>query len=65
MQWLDLTSCLWPPLLELSLAKMVQIHYAYMVKYFKLCLSSSSKIIIGLFVIWIMIVAMFTITNPL
>jgi hypothetical protein len=35
---------LWPPLVGLPLAKMVQVHYEFIVlKYFKLQLSSSSK----------------------
>jgi hypothetical protein len=65
MQWLDLASCLWPSLLELHLAKKIQIHYDHMVKYSKPCFNLSSKIIIGLSSISIMIMAMFTITNPL
>ncbi len=43
VQWLDLASPLWPPLVGLPLAKMVQVHYDFMVKYSKLCLNSSSK----------------------
>ncbi len=43
VQWLDLTSPLWPLLLELPFAKMVQVHYDQMVKYFKPCLSFFSK----------------------
>jgi hypothetical protein len=43
VQWLDLTSHLWPLLLELPLAKTVQIHYEHMAKYSKPCLSSFSK----------------------
>jgi hypothetical protein len=43
VQWLDLPSCLWPPLVGLRLAKMVRIHYDFMVKYSKPRLSSSSK----------------------
>ncbi len=43
VQWLDLTSCLWPLLLELPLVETVHVHYDYMVKYFKPCLSSSLK----------------------
>jgi hypothetical protein len=43
VQWLDLASCLWPPLFELPLAKRVCVHYDYMVKYSKSCLSSFSK----------------------
>jgi hypothetical protein len=43
VQWLDLASHLWPPLVGLPLAKMVQVHYDFMVKYFKLHLNSSSK----------------------
>jgi len=43
VQWLDVPSYLWPPLVKLPLVKMVQIHYDFMVKYFKPCLSSSSK----------------------
>jgi hypothetical protein len=43
VQWLDLTSHFWPPLVGLPLAKKVWVHYEFMVKYFKLCLSSSLK----------------------
>jgi hypothetical protein len=43
VQWLDLAFRLWPPLVGLLLAKMVQVHYDFMVKYFKLQLSLSSK----------------------
>jgi hypothetical protein len=43
VQWLDLAFHLWPPFLELPLAKTIQIHYDCMVEYFKLCLSSSLK----------------------
>ncbi len=43
VQWLDLPSHLWPPLVGLPLAKMVQVHYDFMVKYPKPCLSSSLK----------------------
>jgi hypothetical protein len=43
VQWLDLTSRLWPMLLEFSLAKTVRVHYDCMVKYSKPCLSSFSK----------------------
>ncbi len=43
VQWLHLASCLWPPLVELPLDKMVQVYYDYMVKYFKPHLSSSLK----------------------
>jgi hypothetical protein len=35
VQWLDQTSDLWPPLVELPLAKMACIHYKFMVKYSK------------------------------
>jgi hypothetical protein len=35
VQWLDLASCLWPPLVGLLLAKTVQVHYDFMVKYSK------------------------------
>jgi len=40
---MDLPSRLWPPLVKLPLAKMVQVHYEFMVKNSKLCLSSLSK----------------------
>jgi hypothetical protein len=43
VQWLDLAPCLWPPLVGLPLAKTVQVHYDFMVKYSKPRLSSSSK----------------------
>jgi hypothetical protein len=43
VQWLDLASHLWPPLVRLPLAKMVQVHYDFVVKYCKLHLNSSSK----------------------
>jgi hypothetical protein len=43
VQWLDFASCLWPLLLELPLVETVHVHYDYMVKYSKPCLSSSSK----------------------
>jgi len=43
VQWLDLTSCLWPPLVGLALPKTTQVHYDFMVKYFKPQLSSSLK----------------------
>jgi hypothetical protein len=43
VQWLDLASHLWPPLVELPLAKMVRVHYDYMVKYSNFCLNFSSK----------------------
>ncbi len=43
VQWLDLSLCLWSPLIELSFAKTIWTHYDYMVKYYKPCLSSSSK----------------------
>ncbi len=36
VQWLDLASCLWPPLVGLLLAKIVQVYYDFMVKYSKL-----------------------------
>ncbi len=36
VQWLDLAFPLWPPLVGLPLAKMVQVHYDFMVKYSKL-----------------------------
>jgi hypothetical protein len=39
VQWLDLTSSLWPPLVELPWTKMVWIHYDFMVKYSKCCLN--------------------------
>jgi len=44
VQSLDLTYRLWPPLVGLPLAKMVQVHYDFMVKYYKPRLSSSLKI---------------------
>jgi hypothetical protein len=34
VQWLDLASHLWSTLVELPFAKIVQVHYDYMVKYF-------------------------------
>jgi hypothetical protein len=43
VQWLDLKSHLWPPLVGFPLAKKVQVHYEFMVQYFKPCLSSSSR----------------------
>ncbi len=43
VQWLDLASHLWQPLVGLPLAKTTQVHYDFMVKYFKLWLSSSLK----------------------
>jgi len=43
VQWLDLTSHLCMSLFELLLAETIRIHYDCMVKYFKPCLSSSSK----------------------
>jgi hypothetical protein len=43
VQWLELASHLWPPLVGLPLAKTVQVHYDFMVKYFKHRLSFSSK----------------------
>jgi hypothetical protein len=43
VHWLNLTSCLWPPLVGLPLAKMIQVHYDFMVKYSKPRLSSSLK----------------------
>jgi hypothetical protein len=43
VQWLDLTSHLWPPLLEFPLIKTFQVHYDHMVKYFKPCFNSFSK----------------------
>jgi hypothetical protein len=43
VQWLDLASCLWPPLVGLLLTKMVQVHYDFMVKYYEPWLSLSSK----------------------
>ncbi len=43
VQWLDLASHLWPPLVGLILATTIQVHYDFMVKYYKLQLSSSSK----------------------
>ncbi len=43
VQWLDLASHLWPPLVGLPLAKTIQVHYDFMVKYFKFRLSSSLK----------------------
>jgi hypothetical protein len=35
VKWLDLAPHLWLSLLELPLAKMVRVHYDYMVKYYK------------------------------
>jgi hypothetical protein len=61
VKWLDLVTHLSLPLFELSLAEMICVHYDYMVKYSKPCLSSSSKIIIGSSNICIMIMVMFTI----
>jgi hypothetical protein len=43
VQWLDLASRLWPTLVRLPLAKMVQVHYDFMVKYSNLHLNSSLK----------------------
>ncbi len=43
VQWLDFASHLWSPLVELPLAKTVQVHYDYIVKYFKPHLSSSKN----------------------
>jgi hypothetical protein len=43
VQWLDLASHLWPPLVGSLLAKTIQVYYDFMVKYSKLQLSSSSK----------------------
>jgi hypothetical protein len=43
VQWLDLPSHLWPPLVGLPLAKTIRVHYDFTVKYFKLPLSSLSK----------------------
>ncbi len=43
VQWFDLPSYLWPPLVGLPLAKMVQVHYDFMVKYSKPRLSALSK----------------------
>ncbi len=43
MQWLDLASCLWPPLVELPFANIVRVHYDIMVKCSKLHLSSSLR----------------------
>jgi hypothetical protein len=43
VQWLDLASLLWPPLVGLPLAKVVQVHYDFIIKYSKLRLSSSLK----------------------
>jgi len=43
VQWLDLPSYLWPPLVGLPLAKTIRVHYDFMVKYFKRPLSSLSK----------------------
>jgi len=63
VQWLGLASRLWPPLVGLPLAIMVQVHYDFMVKYSKPRLSSSSSII-GSCSIWVMIMVMFTIMCP-
>jgi hypothetical protein len=43
VQWLDLTFCLWPLLIELSFVNNVWGHYEVMVKYYKPRLSSSLK----------------------
>jgi hypothetical protein len=43
VQWLDLPTHLWPPLVGLPLAKMVQVHYDFMVKNSKVHVSSSLK----------------------
>jgi hypothetical protein len=43
VQWLDLPSRLWPPLVRLPLAKTIQVHYDFMVKYFKPPSGYSSK----------------------
>jgi hypothetical protein len=39
---LDLASRLWPTLIGLPLASVVNIHYEVLVKYLKLCLNSFS-----------------------
>jgi hypothetical protein len=43
VQWLDLASHLWPPLVGLILVTTIQVHYDFMVKYYKSQLSSSLK----------------------
>jgi hypothetical protein len=43
VQWLDLTSRLWPLLLELFLIVTIWVHYDHMVKYFKFFSSLFSK----------------------
>jgi hypothetical protein len=43
VQWLDLASCLWPPLVKLPLANTFQDHYDIMVKCSKPHLSSSLR----------------------
>jgi hypothetical protein len=43
VQCLDLAFHLWPPLVGLPLAKAIQVHYDFIVKYSKPRLSSSSK----------------------
>ncbi len=65
VKWLDLASRVWPPLVGLPLAKMVQVHYDFMVKYSKPQLSSSSKKYYWSSNIWVMIMAMFAIFNLL
>jgi hypothetical protein len=52
VQWLDLTSRLCLSLLELLLAETICVHYDCMVKYFKPCLSSSSKLWTNIMKIW-------------
>ncbi len=42
VQWLDLTSYLWPMLLGLPLAKTIGVHYKIIIKYSKACLTSFS-----------------------
>jgi hypothetical protein len=41
VQWLDLSSCLWPILIGLLMAKMVRVHHDIMQRYSKPCLSST------------------------
>jgi hypothetical protein len=65
VQWLDLTSRLWPPLVELPLAKIIRVHYDYMVKCYNFCLNFSSKKYYFLSSMWIMKMVLFVITNPL
>jgi hypothetical protein len=56
VQWLDLTFRLWPPNWT------IQVHYDFMVKYFKPWLSSSLKNYYWFCNIWVVIMAMFAIS---